>query len=280
MLNPKFKITLLFLALAVLMSSFSCEDDPRVKPAFKIVQKASDIAPIDGKWVKPVIYFNEFNFDNLSLKKKKQKFIAMLLPSVLQVKHNMAIDRQRVGDIIWKIEQEEDISATDSTFLKAYMNDFKAKDPKDLYNRLATHPTSLVLAQAAIESGWGSSRFFTEGNNIFGIWSYDADEDRMKALHDRGEKSIFVRSYSDINGSIEDYFNMLARSKAYSSFRKERAKIDDPLKLSYFLKNYSELRYTYVSRLNMVIKKNNLTQYDTTKLDPAYYYEGQKILID
>ena len=280
MLHPKFKISLLLLPLAVLMSSYSCEDDPRVKPAFKIVQKASDIAPIDGKWVKPVIYFNEFNFDNLSLKKKKQKFVAMLLPSVLQVKHNLSIDRQKVGDIIWKMEQKEDISTTDSLFLENYMIDFKAKNPKDLYNRLATHPTSLVLAQAAIESGWGSSRFFTEGNNIFGIWSYNAEEDRMKALHNRGEKSIFVRSYSDINGSIEDYFNMLARSSAYSSFRKERAKNDDPLKLSYFLKNYSELRYTYVSRLNMVIKKNNLTQYDTTKLDPAYYYEGQKILVD
>ncbi|UII25265.1 glucosaminidase domain-containing protein [Fulvivirga maritima] len=271
-------IATVIFCMGVLLCTSSCEDDPLLKTPFVIVRSAADILPVSGKWVKPVIYFNEFSFDELSLKKKKKKFIDMLLPSVLQVKHNIAIDRKRIGDIIWSQQNNEQVPEADSLFLTDYMSRFEAKDANDLYNRLATHPTSIVLAQAAVESGWGTSRFFVEGNNIFGIWSYSSEEERMQALHNRGDQSIYVRSYKDINGSIEDYFYMLARSSAYKEFRKERVKPKEPTKLTYFLKNYSELRYTYVSRLNMLINKNNLTQYDSLTLDPSYYHEGEKLL--
>ena len=61
--------------------------------------------------------------------------------------------------------------------------------------RLKTHPTSIVLAQAAIESGWGSSRFYKEANNVFGVWSYSENEPRIKAMEDREGKSVYVKKY-------------------------------------------------------------------------------------
>lgn len=78
-----------------------------------------------------------------------------------------------------------------------------------------------MLAQAAIESGWGSSRFFREANNVFGIWSYNADESRIKAAESRGDDVIYLRSYPDLSGAIQDYFVSLGRAKPYSAFRKQ-----------------------------------------------------------
>lgn len=267
-----------FYVLIIILLAGGCSD-PVLKPTFIIAKNPDDIRPVKGKWVRPVLYDNEIDFGNLSIRKKKRKFIDMLLPSILIVKHNLAIERARIGNIIWKIENEEKLNKEEESFMAAKIEEFKAKDPQDLYNRMATHPTSIVLAQAAIESGWGSSRFFNEANNIFGIWSYNAKEDRIMASQSRGEQSIYLRKYPDLRGSIRDYFLTLARANAYSNYRKQRLKVKDPFQLIYFLKNYSELRYTYVSRLSLVMSKSNLTQYDSLKLDPSYYNNDAPIIL-
>ena len=268
-INKKFKLSSIGLVLLLLILS-ACSD-PILKPAFIIADKPADIRSVEGKWVRPVVYDNKINFTDLTIEKKKKKFVEMLLPSILMVKHNLAVERSRVGSLMWKINNGEDLSAFDKQFLADKMVEFKAKNYRDLYSRMATHPTSIVLAQAAIESGWGSSRFFNEANNIFGVWSYNKNEDRIMASHKRGDKAIYVRKYPDLRGSIRDYFLTLARVNAYEKYRGQRQKIKDPYQLIHLLSNYSELRGTYVSRLRQVMKKNDLTQYDDLKIDPAYY---------
>lgn len=262
--------------LLLICLTVSC-DDPVLKPAFILIRSANDIVPVQGKWVRPIVYSNAFDFGSLSVRRKKKKFIQMMVPAILLVKHNIAVDRARVGDLIWKIENQQSLNSGDSTFLNEKMAEYNADNSKDLYKRMATHPTSIVLAQAAIESGWGSSRFFKEANNLFGIWSYNEAESRIKAGLGRESGDIYVRKYPDINASIEDYFKTLARVRAYSNFRKQRLTLDDPYKLIYFLNKYSERKYKYVADLNQVMKKNNLTQYDSLKLDPSYYRENDKI---
>ncbi|MBL6449005.1 glucosaminidase domain-containing protein [Fulvivirga sp. 29W222] len=263
----------------ILLAFFIGCSDPVLKPAFVIAETPEDINPVLGKWVRPVLYDSKINFSKLTVQEKKEKFIEMLLPSVLLVKHNLAEERARIGNIIWRMTNDKLINIEDRVFFDAKMTEFKARGPEDLYNRMATHPTSIVLAQAAIESGWGSSRFFNEANNIFGVWSYNPDEDRIMASQSRGSRPIFLRKYPDLRGSIRDYFLTLSRANAYGNYRKQRLKIKDPYQLTYFLKNYSELRYTYVSRLNMVMKKNNLTQYDSLELDPSYYNSENRIIL-
>ncbi|ELR73740.1 BAX protein [Fulvivirga imtechensis AK7] len=264
------------IVVALVGLTVSC-DDPVLKPALIVIRSANDIVSVQGKWVRPIVYSNAFDFGSLTVSRKKKKFIQMMVPAILLVKHNIAVDRSRVGHLIWRIENEEHLDAGDSIFLNEKIKEYNAGNAKDLYQRMATHPTSIVLAQAAIESGWGSSRFFKEANNLFGIWSYNEAESRIKAGQGRESGDIYVRKYPDINASIEDYFKTLARVNAYAKFRSQRQTLEDPYKLIYFLNRYSERKYKYVADLSQVMKKNNLTQYDSLKLDPSYYRENDKI---
>lgn len=265
-------------SLIIMYLLLSACEDPVVKPPLVIVNSAKDILPVEGKWVRPVVYSNEMDFGNLTVEKKKEKFVDMMLPSILMVKHNMKIERARVGDLLWQLESKGALDAADSVYLEGKMAEYNADDVKNLYQRMATHPTSIVLAQAAVESGWGSSRFFTEANNIFGIWSYSSTEDRIQAAHIRESGAVYLRKYPNIAASIEDYFKTLARARPYSKFRKQRVTLEDPFKLIYFLNNYSERKYKYVADLSQMMKINQLTAYDSLALDPSYYREGEKIV--
>ena len=131
-------------------------------------------------------------------------------------------------------------------------------------------PNSIVLAQAAVESGWGQSRFFLEGNNLFGIWSFKRNEPRIAAGRARQGKTVYIRSYQDMSESIIHYFEILGSSSAYRSLRKARLETDDPLLLLSHLRNFSERRTSYTNQLRDVLTKNNLTQYDNYRIDPQY----------
>ncbi len=151
---------------------------------------------------------------------------------------------------------------------------YRTEDIATLKRRLHTHPPSLVLAQAAIESGWGTSRFFAQANNIFGVWSFNANEPRIEALGSREGKAVYLRKYDTLLEAVEDYFRTLATSRSFSQFRHARLKNDDPLHLVTFLGHYSEQREAYIQKVQSVIEHNNFTQYDSYELDPAYYEWG------
>ena len=130
---------------------------------------------------------------------------------------------------------------------------------------MKTHPTSIVLAQAAIESGWGTSRFYKEANNIFGVWSYSENESRIKAMEDREGQSVYVRKYDALLESIVSYFKTIARGP-YSEFRAAREKISEVSVLISYLEVYSELREEYVKRLDQLIQYNKFEKYDSYRL--------------
>jgi Bax protein len=149
-------------------------------------------------------------------------------------------------------------------------NKLNAGTPKEVEAKLVSLPNSIVLAQAAVETGWGQSRFFVEARNIFGIWSYDENESRVVAGRTRSKKRIYVRSYLDLSGSVEDYFETLGRSPAYRSLRKACRQTNDPFQLVSHLKFYSERRSAYTRQLKAIIMQNNLTQYDHYRIHPSY----------
>ncbi len=184
----------------------------------------------------------------------KEKFIAVMKPAVVKVKNELDREYNRALKLIELEEQ--------SAWLDEKMRLYSATDRSDLLVRMKTHPVSLVLAQAALESGWGSSRFYKEANNAFGIWSYDSTEPRIRASQTRGSKEIYVRKYSEVNGSIKDYFHMISSGYAYRDFRAHRAKIDNASELLKYLRHYSELRDEYVYRLYSVLKANRFYELD------------------
>ena len=132
--------------------------------------------------------------------------------------------------------------------------------------RLHPHPTSIILAQAAIESGWATSRFCREANNIFGIWSYNSNEKRIKASEGREGQDIYLRKYDSLFESVYDYLETISRAGAYEEFREMRLYSSNPYRLIWYLSNYSELRYEYVRSLRNVIEFNDLHLYDNLQL--------------
>ena len=158
------------------------------------------------------------------------------------------------------------ISFEEATFIKeTFVNQYKCREINELISKLNTHPTSIVLAQAALESGWGTSRFYREANNLFGVWSYNENESRIKAMEDREGQSVYVRKYDALPESIVSYFKTIARGP-YSEFRAAREKISEVSVLISYLEVYSELREEYVKRLDQLIQYNKLEKYDSYRL--------------
>lgn len=222
---------------------------------------------LQGSLVVPILYHEVQGIERLAPEDAKLTFISALLPPILLVKYQIALDLERIKTIVSK----EVWSLDDSLFFEQQGDYYKTFDHKLLQRRMRTHPNSIILAQAAVESGWGSSRFFTEANNVFGVWSYRPDEPRIRASYSRQDNPVYLRKYPDISASIYDYFGVVARARAYRRFRQARDTTDDIKILLPFLKSYSERREAYVAQLEIIIRQNNLTQYDAYQLDPSYF---------
>ena len=215
--------------------------------------------------IKPINYTTTVSLKKLEVSEKKKKFFHMMLPAVLISKHKFKVRREKVKKIMNLLNpDEEDLAFMDSLYKK-----YKTTDDTELLSRMKTHPVSIVLAQAAIESGWGESRFFKEGKNIFGMWSYRKDEPRIKAGKSRNGKYAYVRKYKSLSASIDSYFETIGRG-AYKSFREEREITANPLELVKYLKNYCELREKYTKKLKKLIIKNNLQNFDDCEIDSRY----------
>ncbi len=109
-------------------------------------------------------------------------------------KHKFKMLRDRAKRII----NSRNPSAQDLVFLDKMYKKFKTDNNRELLIRMKTHPVSIVLAQAAIESAWGESRFFKKGNNIFGMWSYNRKEPRMRARETRNGKPVYLKKYRSL----------------------------------------------------------------------------------
>lgn len=230
------------------------------------VDSLNQIVIIHDPFVKPILYTNISGLEHLPFYQAKAKFISATLPSILVAKHQIHNRRNKIINL----QEKNNWNASDSAYYLEMKYRYKAKNIQDLLNRLVTLPNSVVLAQAAIETGWGESRFFVQASNLFGIWSFDDSESRIAAGKSRDDKTIFLRSYDDMSRSIADYFEVLARHHAYKNLRRVRLKTSNPYSLIPHLKNYSERKSWYTRQLKKVIRQNNLTKYDHYRIDPEY----------
>jgi Bax protein len=184
-------------------------------------------------------------------KLKKQNFYKLVVPAVNKVYTELDAKYKLLKSYIDKKD-------TDNHLVKAFMKKYKAKDHAELLRKVKPHPKSIAIAQAAIESGWGTSRFTKKANNLFGVWSFNKKEPRIRASQTRGTKEIFVKKYNSIEDSIRDYFFVLATSKSFVEFRKLKMQTSDPFKLAQKLQMYSEMREEYTKKLVKVIRYNKL----------------------
>ena len=216
--------------------------------------------------VRPVLYTHVKGINLQPVRKAKALFVSVLLPSILVAKYKVNLNRNKIG----QLRKKEIWDKADSLFYIEMKSRYKAVDVNDLLNRMVSLPNSLILAQAAVESGWGQSRFFLEANNVFGIWSYNRNEPRLRA---RKNGSVHLKAYDNISQSIEDYLEVIGSARSYKALRKARLKTDDPFLLLPHLKYYSISRERYTRVLKTMIKRNNFTVYDHFQIDPAYLVE-------
>lgn len=235
------------------------------------VEKENDIRTINDSLVVPILYSDVKLLDQLSPQKRKKKFIDIMLPAILIYQNQLSLKREHVKILQNNLRYALEWTHEDSLFMNSSFDAYKTKNIDELLRRMIPPPTSLVLAQAALESGWGSSRFFKEANNVFGIWSFSSSDDRILANESRNGKPIYLKKYPNLMGSVEDYHILLASSATYSGFRNCIQRENNAFELIWYLRKYSEKRDEYVIMLRNVIVANELTKCDTYCLDPNFF---------
>lgn len=191
----------------------------------------------------------------MSVQTKKSRFYYLVVPAVEKVHADLMKEYQSVAKDIKDKKNIQNIMQLKAKY-NVITND-------QLLACLKPHPQSIVLAQAALESSWATSRFFVEGNNIFGMHSINPNEPRIAASKKRGgTRTVWLRKFDSVEDSIRAYYRLMARGKAFREFRVLRLKTNDPHQLVKKLDNYSEIGDDYGKQLSQVIRHNKLRRFD------------------
>ncbi len=204
-------------------------------------------------------------------RKRKEFFIQIVLPLILKENNNIRLDRKTLFTIINKSNN----SNLEKKWLEKKYKQYgiKSKDLSELKIRMDEVPVSLAIAQAAKETGWGTSRFAQEGNALYGQWTWSGEGLKPKdADVDKGHK---VMKFNVLQASVRAYKRNLNTHSTYKDFRKARAELRDlgkpldGLKLSEHLDKYAETGTQYVTVLKKIIVQNKLKDFDDAKLLPS-----------
>ena len=196
-------------------------------------------------------------FVGMNEQKRKTEFVEWLLPII--ERQNNIVEQQR--NILLQIKKRESLGIA----LRPEAEEFLAKmqliyggnSLRELLQRVNTIPVVLVIAQASLESGWGSSRFAQQGNNLFGIRTYNKKDMGIKPK-DNLKANFKVKAYRTVDDSVADYLLLLNSHHAYSNLRTTRAfmtifNLNDVHVLADTLFNYSELGSEYIKMVHQHI---------------------------
>ena len=222
------------------------------------------------KLVKP-IYFTQFpkDLDELqSTRLKKETFIQIVLPLIVAENERILADRKKMK----KIYKKKNTTDIEKQWLRQKLLEYKVKkgNMEELLLRMDIIPTSIALAQAAKESGWGTSRFALEGNAIFGQWTWSGKG--IAPLDRESNKNHKILKFPILRASVKAYQNNLNTHKSYNKFREKRSvmreknKVISGLDLTETLKNYAQTGSEYTKILNQIIRQNRLTDFEPVRL--------------
>mgnify|MGYP001456348994 CR=1 FL=1 len=206
-----------------------------------------------------------------STKEKKKLFLEIVLPLVLEENNRIKIDRKKLFSILNKNNNSKKETIWLNKKFKQY--GVVKKDLATLKIRMDEVPVSLALAQAAKETGWGTSRFAIEGNALFGQWTWS--KKGISPKNKDKNKSHKVLQFQVLKASVRAYKNNLNTHNAYKEFREARAKIRENsdvingLELTKYLKAYASIGEKYVAILDDIIERNSLTDFDKSNLLPT-----------
>ena len=202
--------------------------------------------------------------------KRKSLFIKIILPLVLEENNRIIIDRKKLFSILNKNKNSKDEIKWLNQKFKQYgvLN----KDLATLKVRMDIIPVSLAIAQAAKETGWGTSRFAIEGNALFGQWTWSGEG--IKPAGADTDATYKVMKFNVLKASVRAYQRNLNTHSSYKKFRFIRAQLRDDnkkldsLKLAEYLDNYAQTGTEYTKVLKQIIQQNQLKDFDEVKLLP------------
>ena len=200
---------------------------------------------------------------------RKRLFINTLIPIIYSENLQILNDRKKILD--WWRESDGENFSRDfwPQWLFELSEKYGSSDSNlgNLLMRVDIIPISLALAQSAIESGWGTSRYSREGNAVFGQYTFD--ESKGLKPKDRNENDeFFIKKFPNLSESVRSYLKNINTHLAYADFREERKKLRmsgenlSGYKLVNFLKDYSERRESYIKDVKEIMSSNNFQKYD------------------
>ena len=231
-----------------------------------------------GQKVKP-IYLTKLPKDLNTLgdtHKKRELFIKIVLPLILDENNKISEDRKKLFKILGKNFN----TAGERVWLKRRFKEYKIedKDFSKLKMRMDIIPVSIALAQAANESGWGTSRFALEGNALFGQWTWS--KKGISPKNKDPDQNHKILQFQILKASVRAYKNNLNTHNAYKEFREVRAQLRQEgkqiigLDLTKYIKNYAAIGEKYVAIIDAIIERNSLTDFDKANLLPTKLKKG------
>ncbi len=227
----------------------------------------------DTKLVKPIeigLLPNEIkNIGNA--KKRKEMFIKIVLPLVVKENNKIRVDRIRLFSILNK-NSNTDI---EKKWLEKKYKQYgvRQNDLSTLKIRMDEIPVSLAIAQAAKETGWGTSRFALKGNALFGQWTWSGEG--LKPKNAEIGKEHKVMRFNSLQLSVRAYLRNLNTHSSYKNLRRARTDLRnrnkplDSIILSNHLDKYAETGTEYIEVLQKIITQNNLKDFDESRLLPS-----------
>ena len=206
-----------------------------------------------------------------NVQKRKDLFIQIILPLVIKENNNIRLDRKKLFSILNKSKN----TRKEKVWLLKKFKQYGVvnKDLSTLKVRMDEVPISMAIAQAAKETGWGTSRFALEGNALFGQWTWSGEGIKPAGADDDSTHKIM--KFKVLQASVKAYQRNLNTHNSYKEFRSARAELRDRGKkldsmiLSEYLDSYAETGKKYVKILQLIIKQNQLTDFDDAKLLPS-----------
>lgn len=228
--------------------------------------------------VVPRIFISTLPYDLAALTQtedRKSLFFRTLLPLILKINEEIVHKRSKVWRLKHRLSLEQAILPQEHIWLDATFRLYNVtnQDFDQLLRRMDMVPPSLALAQAAEESGWGTSRFAREGNALFGQWTHNPNDKGLLPANRAQGKTHRIKAFDSLVESFDAYIHNLNTHKAYQRLRIKRADMRKNRKpinghnLASELDKYSERADKYVASLHAIIKKNDLARFDKARLD-------------
>jgi len=241
----------------------------------------------DNAEVPPVLFVNmPQDMNDLDVATKKKAFINTMLPISLIALNEVRQEKKFMQAILDKLGTADDtlffddetiwpqeVSDEEIDLLQHLARKYRTNSKAKLRLRVDVLPVSLILAQSAIESSWGSSRFVAEGNNLFGIWTWG---DKGMTPTNRDEGALHkVASYDNLLDSVRAYLLMINRLPAYTSLRELRSRTASSVDIADGLLFYSERRDSYIEDVKQIIVTNELQRFDSMALAENLQWQQQ-----